>query len=324
MIDEAVDITAARRLSAKDHAAWQIVHGILAFGDDLKLEHDGGVVPALSWLLYGGEINGWRFRQGDHGLDTVVEPGSKSGQGHEDQWLGYLSQREEVGLDHPITVRIGNQLRTYKVNDLLTQAQWDVHEPMEATWTLMALSTFVKPIEASWKAKDGSRWTVERVLAMEASQDLKESACGGSHRLCAIVMALNRYRNEKRPKKLTGGWLKAQQVVGDSVATIKAWQQPDGSFSSSYFQRPSSTPNVAQRLSTTGHTLEFLTLALSDRELQEPWVVKSAVLLCELVQQTREMPVECGGLYHTAHGLQIYRLRRFGPRVDEKAVGKLP
>jgi hypothetical protein len=36
------------------------------------------------------------------------------------------------------------------------------------------------------------------------------------------------------------------------------------------------------------------------------------VELCDLLEQTRDLPVECGGLYHTVHGLELYRVRMFG------------
>ena len=98
------------------------------------------------------------MRKGDHGLEAVLEAGSKTGQGHEDQWLGYLSQCG-ITPDEPIVV--GGQ--TYKVRDLITQAQWDIYDGMEATWTLMAFSTYL-PLDAEWTAKDGTKWNIERMV----------------------------------------------------------------------------------------------------------------------------------------------------------------
>jgi hypothetical protein len=93
-LDKALDFTFANRhLNTNDQAAWQIVHGTLAFGRDFKIYHDGKLVPALDYLLAGGQLRGWTMRKGDHGLTAILEAGSKTGQGHEDQWLGYLSSR---------------------------------------------------------------------------------------------------------------------------------------------------------------------------------------------------------------------------------------
>src|SRR5947207_2567117 len=60
-LDEALDLTfEKRRLSLRDNAAWQIVHGILAFDRAFKIEDkQGQMVPALEYLLNGGEMDGW-------------------------------------------------------------------------------------------------------------------------------------------------------------------------------------------------------------------------------------------------------------------------
>ena len=200
----------------------------------------------------------------------------------------------------------------------MTQAQWEIYDGMEASWTLMGLSTYL-PLDAIWTAKDGSEWTIERIMAMEAAQDLSESACGGSHRLCGLSVALNRYLAEGGEP--TGGWRDAEKKIQDSIDRARRFQQPDGTFSTSYFDRPGSSPDLANRMSTTGHTLEFLTYALTDEELAEPWVTASVAQLCKIFRQTRDLPMECGALYHAARGLQNYRLRRFGaPTFADEVV----
>src|SRR5882762_6881386 len=103
-IDDAISYSANQRLmNTRDQAAWQIVHGLEAFGRDLKIESDGQVVGALDYLFQGNPLKGWVLRPGDKGLIAVLEAGSKTGEGHPDQWLGYLSQCG-VQLDDPLVV----------------------------------------------------------------------------------------------------------------------------------------------------------------------------------------------------------------------------
>lgn len=312
-IDQVLAYTGARNLNAQEHAAWQIVHGIVAFGRGLQMYNQGELVSALDYLLAGGTVRGWNLFPGDHGLDTLLEEGSKSGQGHPDQWLGYLSL---CGLEADQTIVV--QGKTFTVNDLVTQAQWDIYDGMESSWTLMGLSTYL-PLDSKWTAKDGSEWTIERIMGMEAAQNLGESACGGSHRLCGLTVALNRYIAEGG--ELQGGWLAADAKVRECVEKTRQFQQADGCFSTNYFERPGNSPDLALRMSTTGHTLEFLTYALNDEELKQPWVTAAVVRLCKIFDQTRELPMECGALYHSARALQNYRLRRFGaPAFEGEAV----
>ena len=302
-LDRAIDLTRRRQMSPQVNNAWQIVHGILAYGYDLQINDNGTLVPALDWLLRGGELRGWAFAPGKKGLKDVEEPGSKSGEGHDDQWLGYLAQCGVVP-ETPIVVHG----QTYRVQDVIQQAQWDVREGMEATWTLMAFSAYL-PTDAQWTARDGHTWSVERLLDMECRQDLNTSSCGGTHRMYGIAAAVNRRLDEGG--ELTGVWKTADDKIRQAVDAAREFQQPDGGFSIHYFLRSSTSPDLSLRINTTGHVLEFLTLALTDDELRQPWVTRAAVYLCDLLEQTHELPIECGGLYHAAHGLILYRLRRF-------------
>ena len=179
-----------RRLDASVHGAWQVVHGILAFGREFPLRHDGAESAALDYLLDGGRITGWNLRAGSPGVVAVVEAGSNTGQGHPDQWLGYLSQCGQHGIPRDTKLVIGK--KAFTVNDLLTQAQADIRPGQEATWTLMALCTYL-PIDAAWTASDGEQWTMERVVQMEADADIFSSACGGAHRLYGLVTALQKH-----------------------------------------------------------------------------------------------------------------------------------
>lgn len=304
-LDRVIAFTGDRILTEQNNA-WQIVHGILAYEHDLKLQAGGKVVPALDYFLAGGEVNGWTLRPGDHGLEAVLEAGTMAGQGHEDQWLGYLSQ---IGLppDQPIVVKG----QTFKLMDLITQAQWDIYPGMEATWTLMGLTSYL-PLDVRWKAKDGQEWTIDRIVAQEAAENINDSACGGSHRLYGLAMAMNQYLAQG--KKPEGAWLAAEKTIKQAIADAHKYQQPNGLFSTNFFARPGSSPDIAAQMRTSGHVFEFLAMAMTDQELREPWMTHAADALCGLFEETKEMPVECAALYHGAHGLIVYRERRFGPR----------
>lgn len=305
-LDEAIAITASRTLVADDNAAWQVVHGILAFGPDLKVQVNGKELSAQEYLLSGGRLKGWILSQGDKGVESLLEAGSKTGQGHEDQWLGYLSLS---GLKADTPIKVGD--KTYKVIDLLTQAQWDIYPGMESTWTLMALSSYL-PMDVKWKNKRGEDWTIDRVVKMEAEQDIARSACGGTHRLVGLTVAVNRHVKEGGP--LIDGWKAANDQIRGFIKLAQDNQQADGTFSTNYFLVPAqNSPDVGEQIGTTGHTLEFLALAMTDDELKQPWLTRAAARLCELVVETKDFPLECGGLYHASRGMKLYRERRFGP-----------
>lgn len=300
-LDHAIGHILERRLNSQTHNAWQVVHGILAFGPDFPIVNDGKKVAALKWLLEGGAVRGWDFVPGDKGLDSVLDEGSKVGQGHEDQWLGYLSQ---CGMK--LTDKIVARGKEYTIADLVAEAQWDMTPDMEGTWTLMAASEFVEP-GAKWKASDGQDWTIERLVRHEANQNLEESACGGTHRLYALAMAVKKHRAQGGA--MERGWADAQQRIDESIIAARTFQQSDGSFSTEFFSRSNTSPELQIRLHSTGHIFEFLCVVVSDEQLQSEWMAKAANYLCILIEDTQDLDLECGALYHAAHGLILYRDR---------------
>ena len=316
-LDEVIDWNRENRLlNLQDHAAWQVLHGIVAYGRALPIEKEPGGerVMAVDYLLGGGAMNGWDLRPGivldaetdRRGLIAELEFGSKTGQGHADQWLGYMAY---CGLQASETIVAGD--RTYTIEDFIRQVQWDVPRVpnQEYSWTLMGLSSYL-PTTAAWEAQDGRTWSIEKLVEIETQQDVATSACGGTHRLFALCAAVNNHVAAGHP--LEGVWEAANRKILDSVQAARQYQNSNGSFSSNYFRRGGRTADLALDLGVSGHVLEFLMLALTDEQLSEPWVKRGVVHVCDVLQKTRAVPLECGALYHAIHALILYRQRVFG------------
>ena len=324
-IDTDVDNTLSNRtLSTSTHNAWQIMHGILPYGKALRIDRDGQLTPALQWLLDGGKLNGWDLMPGDKGVIAVLAPGSRAAQGHPDQWVGILSQGGEDGihglkLDEPLVV----DGKTYTIEDLLKQGEWDVFPGMESPWLIWAMTAY-RPLDYKWTSKDGEEWTFERLVGMDAGLPVvgELASCGGTHRLYGLTIATNRYMKETGtpPDKLTGGWKKAYEVVQDCVRKTQDFQQPDGNFSTLFFLRPAKSPDVETTLFADGHTLEWLDKALTDQQIQQPWMTAAVNRLSQLLEDNSDRPLDCGALYHAMRGLRLYRDRRFGTHDIVSAV----
>lgn len=317
LLDRVLDATLQqRRLNAETHAAWQVMHGVMAYGWAFPLEVGGQTVSALEYLFAGRPLAGWQFELGDAtdpqtgrpGLRATVSPGSQTAQGHPDQWLGYLAT---CGVPAEQPLRVNGEVFT--VADLIRQVEWDVPRNFrgEYTWTLMGLSSY-RPSNHTWVAADGHTWSMERLVEVELQQDRDSSACGGTHRLYGLALALNRHLTQGG--QLTGAWAEADKAIGQAVQAAHAYQNPDGSFSPHYFARPGKTSDAALTLSTTGHVFEFLAVALDGKQVRAEWVERAARRLCQLLELTSRAPLDCGALYHAAHGLVLYRERVCGPR----------
>ena len=323
-LDRAIDFTfQKRRLNTHEHGAWQILHGVLAYGRDFLIrdgDKEGPLVPAVDYVLNGGQMIGWTMRpgaklkSGRRGLRAVMEPGTKTGQGHPDQWLAVLAQ---CGLTPDQEILVGNV--RYQLRDIIGQVQHDVpfNHGREWSWTLIGLTCYL-PTDASWQASDNETWSIERLVRGELDQKLADSACGGTHRLIGVTMALNQHLASGG--ELSGVWKDADKAIQANIRKARELQNADGSFSTNYFARGGQSSDVADRLSTTGHILEFLALAMNEQQLREPWVQQAAANLCGLFDRTEKADLECGALYHAMHGVVLYRERMFGRRAFAQPI----
>jgi hypothetical protein len=173
------------------------------------------------------------------------------------------------------------------------------------------------PITGKWTARDGTEWTFDKLVGMEADAGIAGAACGGSHRLYALSEAIQLQANAGLP--ITGGFAKAEKVLNDAIRAAREYQQPDGGFSNQMFYRSAISADVDERINSTGHVFEVLAYALTDEDLRSPWFTRAAQYLCKKIDDSKGIPVSCGGLYHGAHGLMIYRDRRWGK--DAKLAG---
>ncbi|MBI1247496.1 ADP-ribosylation factor-directed GTPase activating protein isoform b [bacterium] len=319
-IDHVLDFTLKHRhLNTEEHAAWQILHGSLAFGRSFPVMHEGELIPVVDYLQQGGKMNGWTIERGNKlvskdpekenfGMRAITEPGTRAGQGHYDQWLAILSQCE-VPAD--ATFIVGPD--TFTMTNFLQQVQLDIsrNHAHEFSWTLIGLTKYF-PTDHTWTDSTGQQWSIADLAQIELEQGLDGGACGGTHRLIGLSMALNRRKEAGLP--IEGPWAAAQQLIDESVVNARQYQNSNGALSVNYFQRPGVSPDLAENLGTSGHTLEFLSISLSDEQLKEEWVRRSVSYLCEVFERTESVSLECGALYHAAHGLALYRQRVYGPR----------
>ncbi|NOX55605.1 MAG: hypothetical protein GXP27_14435, partial [Planctomycetes bacterium] len=301
-VDEAIDLTRRRRLSADVHSPWQIFHGVLAYGRDFQIKRGEELIPALKWIAGGATYDGLPLVEATaDGARFHPYTRPYAFEGHANQFLAILSSSN---LPRDFKFRAGD--REVTLGDMIRQAQLDVTADEELTWTLWSLSHYLDP-EARWTNRYGEVWSLERLVQLCSLDSLSWVPCGGTHRLYAVTYARNQYL--KKHRELRGAWQLADQWIQYYIQMARSMQNSDGSFSNNYFDGSGYTYDVVERLETSGHTLEWLILALPDERLNEPWVRRAvAAVARDLIDSSTE-PVECGPLYHATHGLVLYRDR---------------
>ena len=312
--DEAIQIASARLLTgesrtSRSNSPWQIGHGLMALRDDYTLIADGRRVRALDWIASGPTFKGepW-FVRGRYGPKAHEYSGTMYDfEGHPNQILAFMAMSD---LPTTFVLRDGNG-RPFTIADWIETAKQEVrlNRVEEVTWTLWAFSVYLDS-ETRWYNARREIWSMDRLVQEELKSRPEKHACGGTHGLYALASARNARLQEG--KQLRGHWLLAHEKVGRYAALARQLQNPDGSFSDNYFKGRSHQRDLVTRIGSSGHTLEFLMMALPQSELDRPWVRAGVGRVATDLLAGRRAEVggkAVGGMYHAVHALKLYRER---------------
>jgi hypothetical protein len=281
---------------------WALLHASLPFGVETEVVAGNRRVNALGWMCFNGICAKQRmFQPTRTGFRTNVGPGV---QGHEGQFLAVLAQ-SKVQSDYPL--RIGS--RRYTLQDLVRYEMLTCRERSELTFKLIGLSYYLDQ-DQRWRDNRGHYWTLEKMLREELAQPINGAACGGTHRLMGMSFALVRRQFAGYP--LTGSWKRAEEYLNDYVNYTMTLQNPDGSFSTEWFERRGRDPNVERKVNTTSHILEWLIFTLPDEQLTSTQITQSVDYLLQTIGRNpgRDWPI--GPRSHALRALVLYNQRVFG------------
>ena len=297
-----------RRDLLTTHGFWTVFHGILGTGFDATLLDPltGKRVNAVEHIRSGGEVRGLQFIPTRYGLDVRSGP-QFVGQGHQDQFIAEMAQ---WGM--PIDARFTVLGKDYTFADFVRHAQMrtSIKKGQELSWAILIIGQYYGT-NVSWTNEDGDKLRFEDVVRYELNEPIETAACGGTHRLFGLTWVYHLHL--QRGGKAEGVWKDVAEKIARYEGLAKKYRNLDGTFSTKYLDGPGNAHDPAQRLSTTGHVLEWLALALPDAELKAPWMQEAANALSLLILDSQGRPMEGGALYHATHGLHIYHGRVFGP-----------
>ncbi len=305
-IDKVIEKAHSRPLKSDLNTPWVVMHAVVAFEKDLEVLDVAAdkKLNAIDYLTQHAKFEGKLIYQDVAGAPTLQTRGrgdkSFLVQDHVDQFL-FAYADAGIGLDHEILSRSG---RKFTVADKLKHAKKGFKDDQELGWTIVATSTYL-PFDEKWKADSGKKYRTEDIMALAIQRDPRRETEGGPHHLYGVAYALDAYL--KQGGELKGTWKEARAYLDKYVALTKEYQQTDGAFSGSAFFRSSRPRTPRQLVSSTGHALEWLSVALSPEQLREAWVLKAVE---RLVTDMEKFPTEVfsdGGLYHAAHALRRFR-----------------
>ena len=285
--------------STSVRSPWAVMHALLAFGNAYEMIHGQGRVNAIGWMCHNGTCRTQRiFTPNGVGFTPNVGGGV---QGHEGQFLAILAQ-SNVPLNYPI--QIGSA--KFKVEDLVRYEMATCKEKSELTFKLIGLSYYLDS-NKQWRANDGKVWTISKLIQEEMAQPIIGAACGGVHRLMGFSFSVRQRQLQGQP--ISGQYSRAAKFVRDYVEYTWQMQNPDGSFSTSWYEGRANEPNEERKVQTSGHMLEWLMYTLSDDELKNPRVGRAIDFLLTKIYDKRENKWPIGPRGHATRAVALYQGR---------------
>ncbi|MEX2187159.1 MAG: hypothetical protein WD875_10210 [Pirellulales bacterium] len=292
----------ARKQNVDRRTPWEVMHWAVAFGTDTYLNRGaaGEDVTAIGWLGWNGRCKGQSLLYVDAKGRLGVQKGPGV-QGHDGQLLAIYAQ-SRIRSDYPL--RASGKMFT--VADLIDFEQRTCEPGSELTFKLIALSHYL-PLDATWPDDQNRTWSVERLIREELAQKVIGAACGGTHRLTGLSYAVHKAQATGEP--LAGEFARAEKFIREYHRYTWTLQNADGSFSTDYFRNRAASSDVARRLETTGHTLEWLAYSLPADELKQNRCVRAVDYLADILLAEPDRDWHMGGLGHGLHALAIYEQR---------------
>lgn len=293
--------------SANTRSPWGIMHALIGFGVDTQIGAGRENVNAIGWLCWNGSCRGQRlFKLSNNEMSVNVGPGV---QGHTGQFLSMLAQ-SRVPEDFEIRI----QGKVFTVADLIAYEQATCRPRTELTFKLIGLSHYL-PSDAEWTSNDGQKWNIPRLIQEELAQPVVGAACGGTHRLMGLTYAVKNRIDEGKP--IDGQFQRAHLFLEDFQKYTLGLQNPDGSFSTKWFERREARTDSQRRVQTTGHILEWLICTLPEDQLTSPEVVKAVAYLSNLMYRERGTDWNIGPKGHAIHALNLYDQKVFGAKIGQ-------
>ncbi len=130
--------------------------------------------------------------------------------------------------------------KDFTVADYIEEEKATCQSGTELTFKLIALAHYL-PSDATWTSRNGEEWSIPKLIRAEIEAPIHGAACGGSHRLFAIANAVK--ERQKRGEPIDGQWARAAKYTADYQRyTLANLQNPDGSFSTEWFNTPGRSP----------------------------------------------------------------------------------
>lgn len=298
--------------STRGNTPSDILYFCLPYGCQTEVLHGTGAgarLNGITCLCWNYPCAGFELLKISHGH---VAPRVGYGlQAKPSQFLATLALSRVPG-DYP--VRVGQQVGT--VGDIVAFEQATCQSGTEMSLKLVGLAYYVPP-DATWKNTTGEEWSLERMVGEELAQPIVTASGGGTFRLLGLAYAVARRAESGLP--VEGQYARARKFLDEFESYALSLQNGDGSWHPYIFAVRGSSKDLMGNLRSTGLVASWLTVSLSDEEVESARMIRAIDFLNTHLSgrrwETASMaPRDIATMMHALHALALYDARVFKPR----------
>lgn len=310
--------------NTQQNSPTEITAVCLAFGcgSEVSLEgSDGQRINGITCLCWNYPCSGYELLSvaGGHVAARI-------GYGYQERPGEFLATLALSGVPADYPVRAGKTVR--KVADLAAAEKLACRAGGEHSLRLVGLSYYAD--EPEWKNDLGEKWSIERMIREEIAEPVVTAPEGGLNRLMGLSYAVA--RRVRRGQPITGQFERAEKYTADYQAFAMQMQNSDGSWGPYFLAARGTSQEPDSQLRTTGRVLEWLTMSLATKKLEDARVVAAVDYVTSLLGGQRYQwnapslsTREIVSMGHALHALATYDERVFRPAdVEEKPAAEKP
>ena len=252
---------------------------------------------------------------------------ARVGQGYQNQSCSFAAMVAMSNIMPNYELKVGGN--SYTISDLIVSEKTAVSRGMNLSMALVALSFYGNPND-QWKNEFGETWNIEKMVAGELNRSIDQGTCDVTDWLLGLTSAVKLYESEnipiRGPMALAKRQLKTYQDFVLSIQNDRYLWHPK------FFLYKGFNPNAFETMYSGGHILRWLVFSLSDKELQDPQVVRSVMSLASTVNRVKPETManslsakQLESLAVSLHALSLYYQRTFGeePPTQNRSVASL-
>jgi hypothetical protein len=279
---------------------WEAMHMALGVGTNVEMvdESSPNRIPLLQYIQGRAGPNQYTFDEHGPIVEHTTYP--RVGQGHTNQFLACLAQ---CGLP-PETKLVADGDVEFSLQDMLEAAasRWSAGD--ELPWTVIAFCHYRRWGE-EWSTATGETVSLNRLA--EQLMAFASGACGGTHRLCALVCVLHSIDRAGQSELPVARRIRS--TLDYELERVKGLQLADGSISPiavQYNIDPSSPPRRldAAKIYATGHVLEWVIPYLGANPPE--WVPRGVEYLTSQRELFLATDVSASWRFHALHALRLF------------------